>query len=203
MSVCSDPCSLSVDDRGVLRARIAGDPATSEWPYLCTLQNSNLHRDTDCMWVDPLPKNLITSVQGDQSPGVTMALNVPIIITDLANLVLTNPDPCRSAGALVMAWMEWTFDGDFDPSVDFGPVTLSRQITGPVTPAEGAQVETYHDHTGTRTTMVVTVRTVVMVSPIAPSASANIGINLQATRNDGSMIWQRARARLTGILTAG
>lgn len=203
MSVCSDPCTLAADDRGVLRARIAGDPATAEWPYACTLANSNLRRDTDCLWVDPIPRNLITAVEGDQSPGVTMTLNVPIIITDLANLTLTNPDPCRTAAALIMAWMEWTFDGDFDPSTNFGPVTLSRQITGSVIPAEGAQVETYHDHTGTRTTMVVTVRTVVMVTSLAPSTSTNIGINLQATRNDGSMIWSRARARLTGLLTTG
>lgn len=203
MSVCSDPSTLAADDRGVLRVRIAGDPDTLEWPYSCTLANSNLRRDADCMWVDPTPQNLITAVQGDQSPGVTMALNVPIIITDLANLTLTNPDPCRSGAALVMAWMEWTFDGDFDPTINFGPVTLSRQITGPVTPAEGAQVETYHDHTGTRTTMVVTARTVVMVTSIAPLATVNVGINLQATRNDGSMIWSRARARLTGLLTTG
>lgn len=206
MGVCSDPCSVYEDDRGVMRMRIAGDPDTEDWPYSCTLQNSNLRRDptTGCLWVDPLPRNLVTSVQGDQFPNVTMALNVPVIITNLVNLDIVNPDPCRSAYAWISVWMAWTLDGDYDPSINFGPVTMSRRINGAVFVPEGAQVETYHDHTGTRTTMVVTARTqVVSVNPIPPLGTLSVSLDLQATRNDGSMIWTRAQGRMTAMVTTG
>lgn len=203
MAVCSDPCSFAPDDRGVMRIRIAGDPATSEWPYDCTLQNSNLRRDNDCLWADPLARNLMTAVEGEQFPGVTMALNVPVVITGLVNLSITNPDPCRYATAWIGAFMMWTIDADYDPSINFGPVTLSRRITGDAQPVEGAMVETYHDHTGTRSTMVVTARTQAVVVPIAPGATANVGLDVQATRNDGSLIWTQTKGRLTAMLTSG
>lgn len=203
MSVCSDPCSIAPDERGVLRARIAGDPDVMDWPYPCTLDNSDLNRDDDCLWATPAIRNSVTAVVGEQFPNVTLASGVPVVLTDLANLTIDNPDPCREAYALVFVTMEWTLDGDFDPDITFGEFTLSRQITGDGLPAEGAMVETYRNHIGTRTTAVVRVRTTVVVLGIPPGGSAQVGLDMQAQRNTGSMIWSRARGWITAMLTSG
>lgn len=206
MGVCSDPCSVFEDDRGVMRVRIAGDPDTDEWPYSCTLQNSNLRRDptTGCMWADPLARNLVTAVQGEFFPGTILAGGgIPTVITNVCNLTITNPDPCRSAGAWVGVTMGWTLDADFDPTVTFGEFTLSRQITGPlVIPAEGAMVETYRNHIGSRTTAEVRVRTQVVILTIPPGGSTNVGLDMQAARSNGSMIWSRAFGVLTAMLAS-
>lgn len=203
-NVCADPCSMSPDDRGVMRLRIAGDPDTSEWPYACLIQNSNLRRDptTGCLWADPLARNTITSVQGDFFPGSALTGGAPVTISDVVNLTITNPDPCRDATALATVWMGWTLDGDFDPAATYGGFTLSRQITGDSVPVEGAFVETYRNHIGSRTTAEVRVRTTVYVPSIAPGANASINLALRAANFSGAMIWTRAQGRITALVTS-
>lgn len=204
MAVCADPCIMAPDDRGVMRLRIAGDPVASEWPYACTITNSNLRRDptTGCMWVDPLTQNLVTAVEGDFFPGSALAGGAAVTISNVADLAITNPDPCRSATALATVWMGWTLDADFDPATTFGGFILSRQITGDSVPVEGAFVETYRNHIGSRTTAEVRVRTTVYIPSIAAGATANISLALRAANFSGNMIWTRAQGRITALVTS-
>lgn len=195
---------MAPDDRGVMRLRIAGDPTTSEWPYACTLQNSNLRRDptTGCLWSDPLTKNTIVSVQGEFFPGSSLTGGAAVTISDVVNLTVTNPDPCRNATVLATVTMGWTLDADFDPGATFGGFILARQITGDSLPAEGAFVETYRNHIGSRTTAEVRVRTTVYIPSIAPAANGSINLALRATNFSGAMIWTKAFGRITALLSS-
>ena len=203
-NVCADPCSMAPDDRGVMRLRIAGDPDTAEWPYACTIQNSDLQRDptTGCLWADPLMRNTITAVQGDFFPGLSLAGGANNTILGVANLTITNPDPCRAATALATVWMGWTLDADFDPATTYGGFTLSRQITGDSVPVEGAFVETYRNHIGSRTTAEVRARTTVYIPTIAAGGTATINLDMRASNFQGSMIWTRAQGRITALVTS-
>lgn len=194
---------LATDDRGVTRLRIAGDPDTEEWPYSCTIQNSNLRRDptTGCLWADPLTKTQITSVQGDFFPGSSLN-GAAVTLTGVANLTITNPDPCHFATVMATVWMGWTYDADFDPSSTFGGFISSRQITGDSLPVEAAFVETNRNHIGSRTTAEVRCRTTVIIPVINPGATANINLDMRAQNFSGAMIWTRAQGRITALVTS-
>lgn len=204
MSVCSDPCTVSVDDRGVLRLRIAGDPDTSEWPYSCVQTNSNVQRDptTGCLWADPLTKNLITSIQGEFFPGTSLSGGATSTLTGVANLTITNPDPCRNATALVTVLTEWTWDADFDPGGSYGGFICSRQISGDVTPLDGGFIEVGRNHIGSRTTAEVHTRTTVYIPSIAPAATAVVNLDMRGQNFQGSMIWTRAFGSITALVTS-
>lgn len=205
MAVCADPCMMAPDDRGVMRLRLAGDPDTLEWPYACTLAGSNNFRrdpSTGCLWVDPVTKNLITAVEGDFFPGLSLTGGANNTVTGVANLTITNPDPCRTATALATVWMGWTLDADFDPATTYGGFILSRQITGDSVPVEGAFVETYRNHIGSRTTAEVRSRTSVYIPSIAAGGTATINLDMRAANFQGNMIWTRAQGRITAMVTS-
>lgn len=203
ISVCADPCSMAPDDRGVMRLRIAGDPDTLEWPYDCSIADSNnLRRDASgCLWVDPRGKNLVTAVTGEFFPGAS--LGGTATITNVANLTITNPDPCRPAAALVTVLLSWTLDADFDPASTFGGFILSRQVSGDPLPADGGFVEVIRNHIGSRTTAVESTRTSFVIPAIAAGGTAQVNLDMRAANFSGNMIWTRAQGTITALVTTG
>lgn len=207
MSVCSDPCMVAADDRGVMRIRIAGDPDTLEWPYSCPLPgNSNLQRDpsTGCLWVDPITKGSVQAIQGDFSPGVSLSGGATTTVTGVANLTIINPDPCRNATALCSVWMGWTFDADFDPSTTYGGYIGLRQITGTggVTPVDGGFVEEWRNSIAQRMSAEFRTRTTVYVPSIAPGGSATVNVDMRGQNFQGAVILSRVQARITALVAS-
>lgn len=205
-NVCADPCSMTPDDRGIMRLRIAGDPVTAEWPYACTLPNNNLQRDptTGCLWSDPIMKNTITAIQGDYFPGVSLSGGATSTVIGVANLTVTNADPCRSATALCTVWMGWSFDGDFDPSSTYGGYIASRQITGTggMTPSDGGFIEVWRNSLANRITAEVRCRTTVYIPTIAPGASATVNVDMRGQNFQGAVILSRVQARITAMVAS-
>jgi hypothetical protein len=142
-------------------------------------------------------------VTGEFFPGATLSGGVPVTISNVANLTITNPDPCRDGYALVAVTEKWTLDADFDPSSTFGGFILSRQVSGDVQPLDGGFVEVIRNHIGSRTTAVETARTTFLTTLIVPGGTAQVNLDMRAANFSGSMIWTQAQGTITAMVTSG